>query len=65
MRWDLLLFQRQLPVAIQLVDRQPDLGIVTDHIAKPVIRKGRFVSGLSDNEQKAILGDNAIRCYDL
>jgi predicted TIM-barrel fold metal-dependent hydrolase len=30
-----------------------------------VIRKGRFVSGLSDNEQKAILGDNAIRCYDL
>lgn len=42
LRYDLLLFQRQLPVAIQLVDRQPNLGIVIDHIAKPVIRKGRI-----------------------
>ncbi len=40
LRYDLLLFQRQLPVAIQLVDRQPDLGIIVDHLAKPVIRKG-------------------------
>lgn len=40
LRYDLLLFQRQLPVAIQLVDRQPDLGIIVDHIAKPEIRKG-------------------------
>jgi len=42
LRYDLLLFQRQLPVAIQLVDRQPDLGIVIDHIAKPEIRKGQI-----------------------
>ena len=42
LRYDLLLFQRQLPVAIQLVDRQPDLGIIIDHIAKPEIRKGRI-----------------------
>lgn len=42
LRYDLLLFQRQLPVAIQLVDRQPDLGIVVDHIAKPEIRKGQI-----------------------
>jgi L-fuconolactonase len=40
LRYDLLVFQRQLPVAIQLVDRQPDLGIIIDHIAKPEIRKG-------------------------
>ena len=40
--YDLLLFQRQLPVAIQLVDRQPELGIVIDHIAKPEIRKGQI-----------------------
>ena len=40
LRYDLLLFQRQLPVAIQLVDRQPDLGIIIDHLAKPEIRKG-------------------------
>lgn len=42
LRYDLLLFQRQLPVAIQLVDLQPDLGIIIDHIAKPEIRKGRI-----------------------
>ena len=42
LRYDLLLFQRQLPVAIQLVDRQPDLAIIIDHIAKPVIHKGRI-----------------------
>ena len=41
LRYDLLLFQRQLPVAIQLVDRQPDLGIIIDHIAKPEIHKGQ------------------------
>ncbi len=41
LRYDLLLFQRQLPVAIQLVDRQPDLGIIIDHIAKPEIRNGQ------------------------
>lgn len=42
LRYDLLLFQRQLPVAIQLVDRQPDLAMIIDHIAKPVIRKGQI-----------------------
>jgi L-fuconolactonase len=42
LRYDLLIFQRQLPVAIQLVDRQPDLTIILDHIAKPEIRKGRI-----------------------
>lgn len=42
LRYDLLLFQRQLPVAIQLVDRQPDLGIIIDHIAKPEIRNGHI-----------------------
>jgi L-fuconolactonase len=146
LRYDLLLFQRQLRVAIQLVDRQPNLGIIIDHIAKPEIRKGQidpawksgmaelakrenilgvkisgmvtevldpeideptlrayfeetltlfgpdrvmfgtdwpvcllrvdsyqawtdmmrgFVSGLSTDEQDAILNDNAVRCYDL
>jgi L-fuconolactonase len=42
LRYDLLIFQRQLPVAIQLVDRQPNLPIILDHIAKPEIRKGRI-----------------------
>lgn len=42
LRYDLLIFQRQLPAAIRFVDRQPDLGIIVDHIAKPEIRKGRI-----------------------
>ena len=45
LRYDLLLFQRQLPVAIQLVDRQPELGIIVDHIAKPEARNGRIEEG--------------------
>lgn len=41
LRYDLLLFQRQLPVAIKMVDRQPELGIIVDHIAKPEAQNGR------------------------
>lgn len=40
--YDLLLFQRQLPVALALVDRQPSLAIIIDHIAKPEIHRGRI-----------------------
>jgi L-fuconolactonase len=40
LRYDLLLFQRQLPLATQLVDRHADLAFIIDHIAKPVIRMG-------------------------
>ena len=40
--YDLLLVQRQLPVATRLVDKQPDLPIVIDHIAKPEIHNGRI-----------------------
>ena len=42
LRYDLLLFQHQLPVATQLVDKQPELGIIVDHIAKPEIHNGRI-----------------------
>ena len=36
--YDLLVFARQLPAAIALVDRHPGLPIVLDHIAKPVVQ---------------------------
>jgi len=39
--YDLLIFQRQLALGLQLVDRQPNLPIIIDHIAKPEIRNGR------------------------
>lgn len=35
--YDLLVFARQLPLGIALADRHPDLPIVLDHIAKPVV----------------------------
>lgn len=41
-RYDLLIHQHQLPIALHLVDRQPELGIIIDHIAKPGIRKGKI-----------------------
>lgn len=44
LRYDLLVLQRQLPVALEMVDRQPDLGIIIDHIAKPRIRRGQVDS---------------------
>lgn len=44
LRYDLLVLQRQLPVALEMVDRQPDLGIIIDHIAKPQIRRGQVDS---------------------
>ena len=38
--YDLLVYERQLPAAIALVDRHPDQVFVLDHIAKPRIRDG-------------------------
>ncbi len=38
--YDLLIHQHQLPVAIQLLDRQPELPVILNHIAKPEARNG-------------------------
>ena len=38
--YDLLIFARQLPIAIPFVDRHPDQVFVLDHIAKPTIQSG-------------------------
>lgn len=40
--YDLLIFARQLPVAIEFVDLHPEGPIVLDHIAKPEIANGRI-----------------------
>jgi L-fuconolactonase len=39
LRYDLLIFEHQLPTAIQLVDRHPNQLFILDHIAKPKIRR--------------------------
>lgn len=46
--YDLLLFERHLPVAIEVVRRFPDLRFVVDHISKPLIRDG-VLSPWDDN----------------
>ncbi|MGJ8696017.1 MAG: amidohydrolase family protein [Verrucomicrobiaceae bacterium] len=60
LRYDLLLFQRQLPVATQLVDRQPNLGIIIDHIAKPEARNGRVESGWRTGMKELAKRDNIL-----
>jgi len=42
LRYDLLIFQRQLPSVIQLVDRHPSQPFILDHIAKPGIKEGEM-----------------------
>lgn len=38
--YDLLIYPKQLPAAIRLVERFPDQPFVLDHLAKPIIRDG-------------------------
>ncbi len=56
--YDLLIFQRQIPVALQLVDRQPNLEIIIDHIAKPEAQNGRIEPAWRDGMKKLAERDN-------
>lgn len=60
LRYDLLIFQRQIPVAIQLVDRQPDLPIILNHIAKPEARNGRIEPAWRSGMKELARRDNLI-----
>jgi L-fuconolactonase len=40
--YDVLIYERQLPQAIELVDRHPGHRFILDHIAKPRIREGEL-----------------------
>ena len=40
--YDILIFERQLPQAIELVDRHPSQTFVLDHVAKPRIKENVF-----------------------
>jgi len=58
--YDLLLFQRQLPVATQLVDRQAELGIVIDHLAKPAAQNGRIEAEWRSGMKELAKRDNIL-----
>jgi L-fuconolactonase len=49
--YDLLLRPQHLPAAIELVGRLPDLKMVIDHIAKPLIAK-RLTAGWAEDMEK-------------
>ena len=40
--YDILIYPRQLPAALSLVERLPHQPFVLDHMAKPIIREGRM-----------------------
>jgi len=42
LRYDVLIFERQLPQVIQLVDRHPQQVFILDHIAKPRIKQSQI-----------------------
>lgn len=56
LRYDLLIFEHQLTVATAMMDQHPNLPIIVDHIAKPVIEKGRISAtwkkGMSELAQR-------------
>lgn len=52
LKYDLLIFERQLPQSIQFVDMHPELSIVLDHIAKPNIRQATFDKNWAKNIQE-------------
>jgi len=51
--YDLLLFPKHLPVAVQLVAEFPDQPFVLDHIAKPAIREGQVSPWREDLDRLA------------
>jgi L-fuconolactonase len=40
--YDVLIYPRQLPAALSMVQRLPDQPFVVDHLAKPLIREGKI-----------------------
>lgn len=42
--YDILIYERQLPEAIELVDRHPEQRFVLDHLGKPEVRSQSFSS---------------------
>lgn len=58
--YDLLIHQRQIRIAMELVDLQPDLPIIIDHIMKPEARNGRLEPDWLDGMRELAKRDNII-----
>src|SRR5690606_27152318 len=53
--YDLLIYPRQLPAAIRLVNRFPEQRFVLDHIAKPPIASGNISPWREQMEELALM----------
>jgi L-fuconolactonase len=53
LKYDLLLFPKHIPVALQLVEKFPEQSFVVDHIAKPFISKKEFSPWKEDLKELA------------
>jgi L-fuconolactonase len=51
--YDLLIYPRQLPAAIELVKRFPQQPFVVDHLAKPLVRSGEMQPWAGQMEEMA------------
>ena len=60
LRYDLLLFQRQLEAGMALADRQPELGIIVDHLAKPEAHNNRIESDWRSGMKELAKRDNIL-----
>jgi L-fuconolactonase len=58
--YDVLIYPKQLPAAIELVSHLPEQRFVLDHLAKPEIRAGNISSWASDI--RAIAGSTNVYC---
>ena len=56
--YDILIFARQLPAAIEFVDRHPSQPFVLDHIAKPTIAAAKFDTDWETNIRELALREN-------
>lgn len=60
LRYDLLLYPRHIPIAIDVVKRFPEQPFVLDHIAKPFIKDGLI--GAWENDIRALAGFDNVYC---
>ena len=57
--YDILIYERHLPVAIELVDRNPNQRFVVDHLAKPKIAAGE-ISPWRENLRELARRENVV-----
>ncbi len=60
LRYDLLIYEHQIPLAIEILDAHPQLPMILDHIGKPVIQNGEISSTWRDGMRQMSERDNLI-----